>query len=96
MSIGQNISTTDFALLQNYPNPFNPITRISYQIPQPGFVSLKVFDVIGNEVATLVNEENPTGRYEINFDGTKLTSGVYFYKLRTGNLSMVKKMTLVK
>jgi hypothetical protein len=85
-----------FELKQNYPNPFNPITIISYQIPQPGFVSLKVFDVIGNEVATLVNEEKSTGKYEINFDGTKLTSGVYFYNLQTGNFSTVKKMTLIK
>ncbi len=73
---------------QNYPNPFNPSTIIKYSIPAPpnlpkreALVQLKVYDILGNEVATLVNKEEPAGNYEINFDGSNLASGVYFYKL---------------
>ena len=85
-----------FSLTQNYPNPFNPTTKISYQIPVTSFVSLKVYDILGKEVVTLVNEEKPAGNYEVEFDGSGLSSGIYFYKLNTENYTSVKKMILVK
>jgi len=87
---------TVFALEQNFPNPFNPTTTIKYQIPELSFIMLKVYDVLGNEVATLVNEEKPQGVYTIEFEGSKLTSGVYFYKLRAGTYIETKKMLLIK
>jgi hypothetical protein len=83
-------------LFQNYPNPFNPTTVIEYQIPQSSFVSLKAFDALGNEVATLVNEEKSTGIYKVKFDATHLSSGIYFYKLQSGNFIETKKMVLIK
>ena len=70
-----------FTLEQNYPNPFNPSTVISYQLPVSSDVTLKVYDVLGNEVATLVNEEKSAGSYEVEFSADGLTSGIYFYKL---------------
>lgn len=85
-----------FKLEQNYPNPFNPRTTIKYQTPETGFVSLKVFDVLGSEVVTLINEEKSVGRYEIDFNATDLSSGVYFYQLRIGNYIETKKMLLMK
>ncbi len=87
---------THFVLEQNYPNPFNPTTSISFSVPQLSFVTLKVFDVIGKEIATLVNENKSVGNYEVNFDASKLSSGIYFYKLQTGNFSSTKKMVLMK
>ena len=94
----ENISfiPTKFKLFQNYPNPFNPITTIRYQIPEASFISLKVFDVIGNEIATLVNEEKAVGNFEVNFDGTQLTSGIYFYQLKSEGFLETKKMLLLK
>ncbi len=86
----------DFSLSQNYPNPFNPNTEIKWEVPVSGFVSLKVFDAIGNEIETLVNEYQNTGNYSVNFDGSKLPSGVYFYKLTAGNFSETKRMVLIK
>ena len=99
----------NYILLQNYPNPFNPSTKIKYSIPTPpvssplvkgrtkeGFVSLKVYDVLGNEVATSVNEEKPAGTYEVEFNGTGLTSGIYFYQLQAGAFVETKKMILLK
>jgi hypothetical protein len=85
-----------FSLEQNYPNPFNPSTTISFSIPSPAFTTLKVNDLLGNEITTLVNEEKPAGSYEVNFDGAKLSSGVYIYKLETGLFFQTKKMILVK
>jgi hypothetical protein len=85
-----------FQLLQNYPNPFNPTTTIKYQIPELSFVTLKVYDVLGNEIKTLVNEEKPAGSYEIGFDGTGLPSGVYFYRLQAENFVETKKMVSMK
>ena len=85
-----------FQLEQNYPNPFNPSTKINYQISQNDFVSLKVYDVLGNEVATLVNEEKPAGNYEVTFDARSLSSGTYFYKLQAGSFVEIKKMMLLK
>jgi ligand-binding sensor domain-containing protein len=86
----------DFSLSQNYPNPFNPSTVISYQLPVIGFVTLKVYDILGREVATLVNEEKPAGEYEVEFDGSNLTCGIYFYQLKAGEFAETKKMILLK
>lgn len=89
-------------LFQNYPNPFNPTTNIKYQIVNSIFVTLKVFDLLGREITTLVNEFQKTGTYEVKFDarlcgqGSNLPSGIYFYKLESGNLNIVKKMILIK
>ncbi len=85
-----------FALEQNYPNPFNPKTNIKFRISEIGFVSLKVYDVLGNEIATLVNEEKSAGNYEVEFDASSLPSGIYFYQLRLGNFVETKKMVLMK
>ncbi len=85
-----------FSLEQNYPNPFNPSTTIKYSIPTSEFVSLKVYDVLGNEVATLVNEEKPAGSYEVNFNAAKLSSGIYFYTLHAGSHTQTKKLILLK
>ena len=85
-----------FILAQNYPNPFNPSTTISFSIPSAGFTSLKVYDILGNEVAILVNEEKPAGEHKITFDASKLTSGVYLYWLKVGNYTEMKKMILMK
>ena len=90
----------DYSLAQNYPNPFNPRTKIKYSITQISFVTLQVYDVLGNEIATLVNEEKPAGSYEVEFDGTSaangLPSGIYFYQLTAGSYSATKKMILIK
>ena len=85
-----------FQLSQNYPNPFNPVTSIQYAVSSQQFVSLKVYDVLGNEVATLVNEEKSADSYVVRFDGQRLTSGIYIYKLETNNYLDVKKMILMK
>jgi len=85
-----------FAIKQNYPNPFNPTTKINYQISELSFVKIKVFDVLGNEVATLVDEYKPAGEYEVEFKGNTLPSGVYFYQLNTGSYVETKKMVLMK
>ncbi len=85
-----------FSLFQNYPNPFNPSTTIRYEIPEQSFVALKVYDVLGNEIATLVNEEKPAGEYEVEFNGNDLSSGVYLYIFSTGNFLSTKKMILLK
>jgi len=86
----------DFHLLQNYPNPFNPSTVISYQLPVTNHVSLKVYDAIGREVATLVNEVKEAGYYSATFDASKLSSGIYFAKLSSSGKSQIKKMMLMK
>ncbi|MEB2295533.1 MAG: T9SS type A sorting domain-containing protein, partial [Ignavibacteria bacterium] len=85
-----------YSLEQNYPNPFNPNTVISYQLPVNGFVTLKVYDILGSEVTTLVNEEKTAGRYEINYNASSLASGVYLYKLQVNDFINVKKMILLK
>ena len=85
-----------FELYQNYPNPFNPSTKISYSIPKLGFVTLKVYDILGREVGNLVNEEKNAGNYEVEFNGNNLSSGIYIYKLQVGNYHSVKKMLLIK
>lgn len=85
-----------FELKQNYPNPFNPSTRIEYHLPNTDYVSLKVYDGIGREVATLVNERKESGNYSAQFDGTNLSSGIYVARLQNGNKIQLKKMLLIK
>jgi len=93
---------SEFSLSQNYPNPFNPETVIGYQLAVNSKVSLKVYDVLGNEVAILVNEEKPAGKYQVNFNAQQttnnqqLSSGVYFYQLRAGQFVQTKKFVLIK
>lgn len=86
----------EFALSQNFPNPFNPTTTIQYAIAEDGLVQIDVFDVTGRRVATLVNEYHQAGRYDIQFDGRNLTSGVYIYRMTTIEGSFSQKMTLIK
>ena len=85
-----------FYLIQNYPNPFNPVTNLEFGIPDLGFVSLKVYDVLGKVVRTLVNENKPAGYYKVEFDGSDLPSGIYFYKLEAGEFVETKRMILLK
>jgi hypothetical protein len=80
----------------NYPNPFNPATTISFEIPKRNFVTLKIYDAIGNEISTLVNGEREAGRYSVKFDGSNLSSGIYFYKITAGNYTETKKLILMK
>ena len=87
---------TDFALYQNYPNPFNPVTKIYYDLPEQGFVKLTVYDFLGREVKSLINEEQSAGSYNVNFDGNGLASGVYYYSLESGNFKKTLKMLLIK
>src|SRR5574338_740968 len=85
-----------FSLEQNYPNPFNPSTIIQYSIPGKQFVQMKVFDVLGNEIATLINVEKSAGNHEIGFNATKLSSGIYYYQLKAGDFVQTRKMVLLK
>lgn len=91
-----NIVPEKFSLSQNYPNPFNPSTTIKFSIPENSFVSLKIYDINGKEISELVNKNLSQGEYEANFDARKLSSGVYFYTLRTGNFTETKIMSLIK
>ena len=85
-----------FDLSQNYPNPFNPTTNIKFAVPKNEFVSIKIYDVLGKEVATLLNENKTAGTYEVNFNASSLSSGVYFYKMKAGSFSSIKRMVVVK
>ncbi|MBK6538948.1 MAG: T9SS type A sorting domain-containing protein [Ignavibacteria bacterium] len=104
IQVNGNSVPDKFELYQNYPNPFNPVTHLEFGISDWGFVLLKVYDVLGNEVRTLVNENKPAGRYEVIFNGEGLPSGVYFYKLvvrssntkKSGDFRDIKRMVLVK
>jgi hypothetical protein len=87
---------TEFALAQNYPNPFNPSTTINYELPASNFVTLKIYDLTGKEVMTLVNENQNAGRYTAIFNGSNLASGMYFYKITAGEFTFVRKMVLIK
>lgn len=89
-------SPNDYALSQNYPNPFNPTTTIEYSIPQAGNVSIKIFNILGQEVATLLNTQQNAGKYKITFSANNLSSGVYFYRIEANNYVAVKKMILMK
>ena len=105
-SVEEKTFPTSVALFQNYPNPFNPSTTIGYSIPQSGYVSLKISDLLGRELATLVSEMKQAGRYAVSFDATRLANGVYFYRLsvaitaprdgQTGNFIETKKLVVLK
>jgi hypothetical protein len=95
-SADDEITVSEFMLYQNYPNPFNPTTKIKYQIPYKELVVLKVYDVIGNEIATLVNKEQETGSYDLEFNAVDLSSGIYFFQVRAGSFLETKKMILLK
>jgi hypothetical protein len=90
------VTVTTIELGQNYPNPFNPSTKLTYQIGEAGFVNLRVYDVLGNEVVTLVNKEMQAGSYEIVFDAKNMPSGIYYYTLTAGSYKQTKKMTLIR
>ena len=92
----QNYTPQKFSLEQNYPNPFNPITQLSFSISSPTFVTLKVYDIIGNELATLVNERKEIGKYSIAWNGEQFPSGMYFYRLKAGEFSDTKKLIILK
>jgi hypothetical protein len=85
-----------FSLKQNYPNPFNPTTNIQYDLPSDNFVSIKIFDITGREITTLVNEFKTAGRYSVGFNGANISSGIYYYKIEAGNFTQVRKMILLK
>jgi len=87
---------SDYTLSQNYPNPFNPVTNIRYSIPKDGNVTFRVYDMLGNEIGTYVNEVQQAGTYSVVFDGATLASGIYYYKLESNGFSETKKMMLVK
>ena len=91
-----DVIPSDFELDQNYPNPFNPTTDIKYQISAVSNVTLKVYDILGREVATLANGKENAGSYSVTFDGSRLASGVYFYRLTAGNYIATKKLVLMK
>lgn len=96
-SVNDNLEVpSDFNLSQNYPNPFNPSTIIEYSLVNSEFVTLKVYDVLGNEISTLVNEQKNAGKYKMNFDASSLTSGIYIYRLSAGNNILSRKMILIK
>lgn len=95
-SVGTDNLPTHFLLSQNYPNPFNPSTKINWQTPVGGHQSLKVYDVLGNEVATLVDEFKPAGNYEVLFESESLASGIYIYRLQTSGFTETKKMVLLR
>jgi len=91
-----NLIPERYSLSQNYPNPFNPVTKIKFAIPKQGFVTLKVYDILGREVKTLVNDVKAPGTYSVDFNGTELSSGVYFYKIQVNGFSEIKRMVLIK
>ena len=92
----ENLLPAEFTLYQNYPNPFNPETTIKFDIPESDFVTLKIYDVLGNEIKTLVNENKSPGSYNVKFNGRGLASGMYIYKLSTSKFTSIKKLLLVK
>jgi hypothetical protein len=103
VSVEDEFSINEFYLSQNFPNPFNPITKIKYSIPKTNFVILKIYDLLGNEITTLVKEENPPGVYEVEFNASNLPDGkaglsssVYFYQLQAGDFISTKKLVLLK
>jgi hypothetical protein len=94
--VKQGTMPTSYALAQNYPNPFNPTTTINYALPEQAFVRLTVYNVLGQEIATLVNETQDAGSRSVEFNANNLPSGLYFYKISAGNFSDMKKMILLK
>lgn len=95
--IGENSANpTLFMLYHNYPNPFNPSTKIKYSVLEEEFISIKIYDALGNQISSLVNERKPAGVYEVEFNGSGLSSGVYYYKIEAGSFKQTKKMILNK
>ena len=92
----QNINPYRYTLMQNYPNPYNPLTNISFSLPKISKVKIEVFNVLGQKVATLLNERKAAGYYTVQFDASNLSSGLYFYKIQTDAFSNVRKMLLIK
>lgn len=96
-SVNNNIIIpTEYSLSQNYPNPFNPTTKISYAIPNDGFTKITLFDISGKELTVLINEVKPAGSYNFEFNGSNFASGVYFYRIESGNFVQTRKMFLIK
>ncbi|MFZ4590520.1 MAG: T9SS type A sorting domain-containing protein [Ignavibacteria bacterium] len=89
-------SPKEYNLSFNYPNPFNPTTKINYALPKTGLVTMKIYDITGREIQTLVNEVKQAGYYSVDFNGSALPSGVYFYMLKSGDFVMTKRMVLIK
>ncbi len=94
--VKDNTIINSFELKQNFPNPFNPSTIISYSVPQNAFVTLKVYNILGNEVSTLVNEQKAAGNYNVTFNASPLSTGIYFYTLQSGSFTATKKLILMK
>ena len=94
--VKNDIKPDKYSISQNYPNPFNPVTKINFALPKQGFVTLKIYDIAGREIKTLVNEFKQIGYYSVDFNGSSLSSGVYFYKIQSGNFVSVKRMVLIK
>jgi len=85
-----------YSLSQNYPNPFNPVTKISFELPEKSFVTMKIYDITGKEISVLVNDYKEAGRHEVQWDGSRLASGVYFYRITAQNYSAIKRMLMIK
>jgi hypothetical protein len=96
LAAGDAFNSDDYKLFQNFPNPFNPATIISYKINQSGFVTLKVYNLVGQVVKVLVNENQESGTYSKQFDASELSAGIYLYKLQINSFTSVKRMTLIK
>jgi len=96
VSNNTSITPSSYSLSQNYPNPFNPVTKINFSLPKSGFVSLKVYDILGKEIASLVSSNMSAGSYSVDFDASRLSSGAYFYKIESNGFSDVKRMLLIK
>lgn len=92
----KNYSVSEFQLYQNYPNPFNSTCAIKYSIPKSSQVTLKIFNVLGSEIETLLDDEKPVGTYELNWNAVNLSSGVYFYRIQAGSFVQTRKMILLK
>jgi hypothetical protein len=91
-----NTIPDQYSLSQNYPNPFNPVTKINYSIPKQGFVTLKIYDLLGREIKSLVSETKQPGNYSVDFNGSNLASGVYFYRLESNSFTSIKRMMIIK
>jgi len=96
VGLGDETLPSSFTLNQNYPNPFNPSTQISFALNSDSQITLDIFNILGQKVATLINEFRNAGTYSVNFDASNLTSGIYFYRLSNGQNTLVKKMNLIK
>jgi hypothetical protein len=96
ISVGKNNLIVKYGLYQNYPNPFNPVTNIKFDIPKSGFVNLKVYDMLGKEIAVLVNDNLTEGSYNVAWNASRFASGVYFYRIVADDFTDIKRMILLK